>query len=507
MTAALGAGRMQLLRQVGLEHGVLVVAGGGGGLALCQWGLLALKGYLPPSIAHLVDVRLDAYLLVVALTVGLLLLLTFAPFARLRRRDLAARLRAAPRGGASSRESLRTRHGLVAGQVAVSLVLMTLAGLLTGSFVRLDRVDPGYRTADLVATYVSWPTLEGEDADPLRPISLHRQLLEEMRSQPGIRAAASARYLVLDDRPGDMSFEFEGRPVPEGRKKPAADWQVVTPSYFETMGIALDEGRVLDASDDEQAHGAIVVDQAFVNRFLPDEPAIGRRLRFGGEHTGPRWATIVGVVGNVRHAQLDETEKPRVYIAHAQFRRWSNGRPLGALHLIIDTQLPLESAQQLVRSAVERVSQATPVDPLRPIHSLRAQSLLLPRLLALLPTIFSGAALLLAMIGLFGIVVQSVIARRTEMGIRQTLGARRLDLIRVIFWDGFRWALVGGAGGSLVALLLATAVESRLYATSAFDPIVLLGAWLLLAAAVSIACLIPALRAARIDPISLLRSE
>ncbi|MEM9555026.1 MAG: ADOP family duplicated permease [Acidobacteriota bacterium] len=505
LTAALGAGRAQLLRQVGLEHALLVLCGGVGGGLLGVAATLAVRPALPPSIRHLVVPRPDAAWVVGALTVGLLLLVSLLPLVAAHRWNLATRLRGVWRGATASPRGRGVRRALVAGQVALSLVLLTVSGLLTGSFVRLAGVDPGYRTSDLAAMSIAWP--RGDESDPLQPIALHRELLAKVRSMPGVHAAAGARFLVLDDRPGDMSFEFEGRPVPDGRTMPAADWQVVTPGYFDVLGIPLLEGRALAPGDDETALGAIVVDRAFAERFLPGEEVVGRRLRFGGEETGPRWATIVGVVGNVRHAALDEATRPRVYIAHAQFRSWSDGSPINRLHLIVDSELPSSALQSSLRAAVDRVAPGTVADPLQPIESLRARTLLMPRLLALLPSILGAAALALAMIGLFAVVLQTVLARRTEIGIRQALGASRTDVVRTVFWDGFRLALLGGIGGGLASLVTVRAVESQLYGTSAFDPAILAGAWAVLAFAVACACLLPARRAARIDPIQLLRAE
>lgn len=513
LASVLGAGRLRLVRQLAVESALLALAGGLAGAGLAAAALRGLRFLLPATQARWIAV--DARVLGVALGVTAVTALVFGlvPLFQLGGRRLAGVLRTGLRTTAGAVGGQRLRRALTVAQVAVALVLLVCGGLLVESFARLLDVDPGYRVEEVVTAEVGIPS--GRYAADEEVVGFLRRVEERFLSLPGARSVGSAFYLVLDRRPGDLNFEIEGRPVPPDRASPAADWQIVTPGYFPTLGIEPEEGRAFGPGDGAESPGVVMVNRSFVERHFPDSPggdALGRRIHPGGEHTQPKTATIVGVVPDVRQSGLGDEVWPQMYFPHAQFRFWSNAQPARSMAVLVSSPLA-SSSQGLAEMRRAMTASLSEIDPtlalseVRTLEEVRAASVAQPRLLAAVLGVFAVATLFLAAVGLYGVVSQSVGRRLPELGVRRALGAAARDLAGEVVGEAARLTLVGLALGALGAIAAARLVRGLLYGVRPAEPAVLLGVVVLLVLAVALACLRPALRAARVDPAELLRVE
>lgn len=508
LSLALGAGRFHLVRQAVAEAIVLGSSAAVLGLLPTLFGLAVLHRLLPPELAHLVRPTLSPALVATIVTGAVLAIaaLSLVPLGALRGHQLADRLVRFSRGEVGVRSGSRARRALVAGQVAVTVVLLTIGSLLGRGLSRLVAVDPGYATANRTAVRVDAPMGAGRALDA--PVDLHRRVAERVAASPGVARSSAVSAVVLDGSLGDMSFEIEGHPVPENRQKPAADWLVVLPGYFETMGIPLRAGRPLEERDDVASPGAVVVDTTFVARHFPDGDALGQRIRLGGEKTSPRWATIVGIAGEVRHGRLDEEPRPLFYFAHAQFRLWTRGQALADLHHLVVSDGDPARAARAVRRAAADVDPGLAVGDVRPLDDLRDRALGLPRLLAALPTGFSLAALFLAAVGISGVIAAGVTSRRAEIGVRRALGATSDSLVALVVREAALATSLGAVLGAAGAFAVGRWIEARFpMVESAADPATWTIVGLCLLGATLAAGAVPVRRALRVDPSRLLRSD
>lgn len=510
MRAALGAGLRRLAQQLAVENALLAVAGASLGLFLGRGLLIALSRWVPPSQAAFVDPSIGPAVLGVTTVLAAVASLAFGmlPLLHLRGQKPVAALRGT-RTSTADASGRRLRKALMVVQVAVSLLLLTTAGLLGRSFVRLLDVDPGYRTEGLVTVQASLPSA-GYESDQAT-LDFWRRLVADVEARPGVRGATAALFLVLTGPIGDLGFDIEGRETPEGKDKPDADWQVVAPGYFELLDVETLAGRTLTTRDAGGSPGAVVVNRAFVERNFPDAASptdvLGQRLFLGGEHTQPDPATIVGVIPDVRHGSLDERRRPQMYFSHGQFRIWSTGQPIRSMNLIVDSALPLDATRELMAESVLALDPTLPLSQMRSLEEVRHASLTLPRLLAAVLLTFAVATLFLTVVGLYGVVSETVLRRLPELGVRRALGARAADLTRLVVGEGLRLFAAGLAIGAILTLLAGTALRDLLFETSPFEPATYLAMIALLLASVLAACAVPALRAARVDPSKLMRLE
>ena len=510
MRAALGAGVRRLAQQLAVENTLLSLLGGAAGLLFGRGLLLALSTWLPTAQSRLIDPTIDLSLVAGALAFALLGSLTFGllPLLHLRGTRPQTALRST-RTSTTAVGGRRLRQSLMVTQVAVAVTLLSVAGLLGQSFVRLLDVDPGYRTESLVTSQVSLPYAAYGETEAA--LSFWQRLVEEVESRPGIHGASAAVYLVLAGPVGDMGFDVVGRETPEGQDKPDADWQVVMPGYFDLLDIELVAGRPLDERDAEGAPGAVVINRTFVERTFPDaaSPAevLGQRIALGGEQTQPSVATIVGVIPDIRHGSLDAKRQPHMYFSHQQFRFWSSGEPLRSMNLLVDSALAPEATRELLEDAVHALDPTLPLSQMRTLEQVRHSSLTLPRFLAAILLTFAGATLFLTVVGLYGVVSETVVKRLPELGVRRALGARAVDLSRLVVGEGVRLFVVGLALGAVLTGLAATGLRGLLFETSPADPSTHLLVVVVLLGAVLAACALPAARAARVDPSRLMRLE
>jgi putative ABC transport system permease protein len=315
-------------------------------------------------------------------------------------------------------------------------------------------------------------------------------------------------HLPLTGRLGDMNFTIEGRPVPEGQSSPRADWQTVTPGYLGAAGLQLVSGRWIDRGDRSDAEGAVVISETTAATYWPDEDPLGRRFELGGG-AGPGWVTIVGIVRDVTHSGLDAEPTTQMYIPHHQFRFWGSGEAARVMTFLLRAEPgadPLALAPSF-RQAVREANPAIAVSDMQTMDAVLSRSVSRPRAMTWLLAVFSGLALTLAAIGVYGVMAYSVSERRRELAIRIALGARPGQIVRPVLGQGLAMIGVGIGLGLAGALVTSRAVGSLLYAVSPTDPAVLVGVAAVLAVVGLLACWAPALRATRVDPMIPLRAE
>ena len=503
---ALGAGRGRIVSQILVESLVLATGGALLGVLVAIGATELLVGVVPGNLPRMDAVRVDGPVLAFGLATALLsgLLFGAGPAFYASRGDVTSRLGSGWRETGSGR-GVRLRRWLVIAQVAVAVVLAASAALMTRSLIALSSVDPGFRTENVISARVGVPSSRYPDAQDA--IGFFEEFLQEVEALPGVTRAGAVTNLPLATRLGDMSFELEEERIPEGRDKPDADWQVVTPGYFETLQLRLVSGRYIDGTDRSDAPGAVVVNRTMAELHWPGQNPLGRRIRLGGQRTEPRWAEVVGVVEDVRHLSLDQADRAQMYFAHAQFRFWSSGAPVRTLSLVAQSALP---AADLGRSLRSRLADRDPELALYGLSTLadaRSRSMARSRFTGALMASFSGLALALALVGVYGVMVYAVRQRIREFGIRIALGAAPTSVIARVFRNAGFIVLAGVSVGLLATLALSGILRGFLYGVSPTDPVSLAVTVAAVAVATFLASYLPARTAARADPIMALRAE
>ena len=496
---AIGAGRLQLLRQSVVECLVFTAAGGALGLVIASWLLHALLSSYPPDselvqVAAAIDPRVLAFGAAVSLLAGILF--GVGPAYRASRLDPARTLRGQGRGVASpAREALRFRSGLVTAQVALTLVLLVTAGLFAESLRNLARVELGFRVDHVISFSLS-PGLTGYTSE--RTQALARRLTEDLRALPGVRSATAAQIATLTGNDSGGSIKTEGPEL--SRELSYARRNRVGPDYFVTLGIPLRQGRSIQWTDDARTPKVAVVNETFATRFFP-KGALGARFRFGGGPDQPPDTEIVGVVADSVGSSVDEKRVPYAFMSYLQFP------DLSRLTFYVRTEQSPESLGPAVREAVRRADPQLPVDDLKTLETQLDESLTTERLTMLLSASFAALATLLAAVGIYGVLAFAVAQRRQEIGVRMALGADPATVRRLILSEVGRFLLVGGAVGLPAAYALARVVQSILFGVGAASWRAFAAGAAVLAGVALLAGYLPARRASRVDPLDALRSE
>ena len=489
--AALGAGRARLVRQMVVESLVLAVFGGALGFLVAVWGVDLLLAAGPRDLPRASHVRVDGAVLAFALAASLTSGLLFGLMPALASTD--ASLGGALRGGnaSSAPRPRRLRRALVAADVALALVLLSGTALLLRSFSNVVHVDPGFDPKGAVALTL------GFSGDDQKHRTIFNATLQRLRDLPGSEAAGGVDYAPLSGVANDANFEIEGRPIPAGAQPPDEEIRIVTPGWFEAMRIPAVRGRVFGATDGPQALPVVTVNDALARKYWPDTDPLGRRLRLFGD---PRWWTVAGVVGNIREFGLDADVPPTLYVPFDQL-------PAASLTLVVRSKM---AARDLVRGAQAVISS---VDPslaawqVQPIGEMLSASLAQRTFALEILQGFAAVALLLAGLGLYGVLAYAVAQRTREIGVRMALGARPVQALVLV---GRESLAVVGAGvllGIAGALASARMISGLLFGIGPADPLALLGAAAVLGAVALIATLLPARRAALVDPAVALRAE
>lgn len=502
LRGALGGTRWHVVRQLLAEAGVLAFVGVLAGVALSAWGIEALRAFGPGDIPLLSDVRLDAVVLAYAAVVGVVCTLVFglAPAWRAGRTDLATALKA--RRGAGSKRHGRLRAAVLVGQLALSMVLLVGAGLLTRSFITLQSVDYGFQPERLLAVGITLPYARYGDAAE-RDAFIGR-VVEDLTALPGIDAAGATTEPPIIGFDNTFSFMIAGRPTPQPGSQQDVQVRLVTPTYFAAMQIPIIGGRSFSNFDREGQPDVVIVNRSFARQYWPDGDAVGQRIGFA-DQDGP-WLEVVGVAGDTRHFGLDRTEGAAIYAPHAQKAEkpwwWMNQ----VTFMIRTHGEPLEVIPA-VRRVVWALDERLPMREAAPVTALYAESGARRRFAAGLTIGFAGLATVLGLFGIFGVVSYSVAQREREFGVRVALGAEGRRIVLSVLRHGLVLAGAGVALGAVGALFLTRFLRSMLFGVTATDPLTFASTALLLVGVALLASYVPARRAARIDPMEALRSD
>ncbi len=506
--AALGAGRTRLVRQLVTESVVLALAGGGLGIALAFAALTRLKAALPMGIPRLAEAAIDGRVLafVTLLAVATGLAFGVLPALRAARVDLAQAVKASAQRS-PDRSALGLRRSLIVGEVALAVVLVIGAGLLMRSLWHLTHVDPGFRSAQVLTARVS-PS-PSACADRSTCIAFYAELLRLARDLDGVTDAAAANVLPLGDEVPFLPVEVEGQPLRPAEKPAPLAWTgAVTPDYFRVLGIPVLRGRTFTDADGERTSRVVVVSEATARRFWPGEDALGKQVRVVFEE-GAR--TVVGVVGDVRQYNLAGTIPGHIgggalYMPYPQSVTIARQLP-AAMSLLLRTTAPSARVAGEVRALVARLNPNVPISEVKPLEAIVSDSTVDSRSLVVVFAAFGATALLLAAIGIYGVVSYSSAQRTYEIGVRMALGATRRSIFGLTLGQSLRLALVGLGLGSLAALGLTRTLSAFLYGITATDPTTYLAVGVLLVATALLAGFLPARRAASIEPRSALRVD
>ena len=497
---ALGAGRPRIIRQLLTESFVLALAGGALGLVLAAWGVRLLRSVVPdmfPMLQHMsVDVPVLAFTFGISILTGLLFGLV--PAWRSSRTDLNTTLKEAAGRSESSGGSHRIRGFLLASEVALAVLLSVSAGLLLRSFVRVTEVNAGVRTANILTMNVSLPEVKYDTE--LKRATFYKNLIERLDTLPGVRSAGAVVFLplrvsILSFRIWVNSFVIEGRPPVPQDQQPQADYRPATPGYFNTMGIALRQGRLFDQHDDQDAKRVVLVNEAMVRKHFAHENPLGQHIVMG------KPMEIVGVVADAKLYGLDAPVEPAVYVPHAQHSGESS------MAVVVRTEGDPAAIASAVRREILKLDPEQPISNVRTMDKVLSDSLMLRRVSMLLLTVFASLALTLATVGIYGLTAYSVSRRTHEIGLRVALGASQSKILRLVVGRGLVTSLIGAAIGVGAALMLTRGLSGMLYGVTTTDALVFAGVPLLLIAVSALASYVPARKATRIDPLAALRYE
>ncbi|HEX5706320.1 MAG TPA: ABC transporter permease, partial [Pyrinomonadaceae bacterium] len=496
---ALGASRWRIMRQLLTESLLLSLAGGAVGLLLAWWGVDVLSAAVPADIPRVKEIALDRNVLFFTLGVSVLTGLVFgiAPALQASRPDFSEALKEGGRGSAEGFRSNRLRGLLVVTEVALSLVLLVGAGLLIRSFRSLQAVSPGFDARDALTAGVALSTTKYREE--AQQAAFFERVMERVAALPGVEAAGGVEPLPMSGNGWQTSFDIEGRPAAPPGERMTSHTRVISPGYFRAMGIPLLRGRALDERDTADAPKVIVVSETFAKKFFPGEEIIGRRVKptLARDFT----AEIVGVVGDVKHQDLEREVTPEYYASYKQ-------APQPFMTLVVrgrgDDAAALTAA---VRGAVLEVDANQPVYGVKTMGQWMSESAARRRFNTVVLAVFAAVALLLAGVGIFGVMNYSVARRTHEIGVRMALGAQGRDVFRLVVGQGMALVAAGVVVGLFGALVLTRFISSLLFGVTASDPVTFAGVALVLAAVALFACYLPARRATKVDPMVALRYE
>jgi putative ABC transport system permease protein len=498
--AALGAGRAGLVRQMLVESTVLALIGGAAGLLIASWGKAALLRLSPVAIPRLDEAALDLRVLAFTLGVAILTGVVFglAPALQVVRTSPQSTLKEGGRGIAGDARG-RMRSVLVASQLGLALVLLVGTGLAVQSFAHARRVAPGFEAGHALTARVSLPTTRYAE-DP-QVLGFFTRLEEQLRGMPGVMGVSFANALPIAGGGPFYSFTIDGAPAPAPGDAPDANVRIVSTEHFAQLRIPLRAGRLPDSHDRSESPQVAVVNETLVREVMRGENPLGKRISFASDDQGkPLWNEIVGVVGDVKHQGLDRNEVRAVYLPLAQTATRS-------MAIVLRSGESPEKLTSGLLSAVRAVDPGLPVYSVRTYDQIVRVSLQARRFAMLLLGFFAVVGLALAAVGIYGVLSYAVTQRRQEIAVRMALGAARRDVVQMVVRQGMTLAGVGLALGTLASLLVLSLSSTLLFEISPFDPVALGSAVLLLGAISLAACLVPATRAAAVDPMVALRHE
>jgi len=497
---ALGASRSRVVRLLLTESVLLAIVGGAIGLLLAIWSLDLLVSLKPANLPRLSEIGVNRAVFLFTAAVSILTGVFFGlvPAWQVSKTDLNEGLKESGRGSDAPRRQ-RMRSLLVISEVALSIVLLVGAGLMIRSFARLLAVDPGFKPDHVLTAFVSLPVAKYSKRE--EQVAFFDQSLERLRNLPGVSAAG-----VVTDIPlyggSSTGFDVDGRQPALPGQRAMTDYRIISPDYFAAMGMRMLKGRAFTHSDSETAPGVVIINETLATRYFASEDPIGKRL----DLSGPKdLREIVGVVADVRNYGVDAEVKPEVYVPLLQSAPEYLANLVSALTIVIRSTIDPTALTQTLREQVQALDKDQPVSAIKTMEGYLDESIAQRRFNMLLLGVFAGLALILAAVGIYGVISYTVTQRTHEMGIRIALGARGRDILRLVFSSSMATSITGIVIGLAAAFALTRLLRSLLYQVTATDPVVFATIPLLLLTVAAIATYIPARRAMKVNPITALR--
>jgi predicted permease len=501
-----GATRGRLIRQMTTESLLLAFLGAIVGLLLAWWGINSLLALSPAGMPRLSEVGLDARVLVFTLVVTILSGSFFGilPAVKASKVDLNEELKSGGRSGNDGTGRNRVRSALVVAEIAISLVLLLSAGLLIKSFSRLQEVKPGFEPENLLAVRLSLPRTRYADREAV--VSFYDQLLPQFEGLPGVSAVGAVSALPLSSTRASIEFTIEGRPSPQNEVW-RSDYRIAGTGYFRVMKIPLLRGREFSEQDNARTTPVAIISETLARRFWPDANPVGARISIDDNNQGPRPVEVVGVVGDVKHLSLEEEPTPHVYLPLRQLHEDGVVWMTNNQYWLIRSEVPPLNLASAVQRAIRKVDPEVPASNIKLMEQYLSDSVSPRRFNLWLLTVFAAAALVLATVGIYGVMSYSVTQRTREIGVRMALGAQRSDILRMVVGHGMLLAVAGLAAGLAGALALSRLMGGLLYQVSTTDPATYIVLTFFLLLVTLAACLVPARRAMKVDPMVALRYE
>jgi putative ABC transport system permease protein len=497
---ALGAGRARMVRQLLTESALLGLLGGFAGVLLAASSIWSLRPFLPSEVIQISPIHVGGSVLAFALLLSLAAVLTFglAPALFATGSNLQANFK---EGGERTGHhgGQHVRSFLAIAEISLAMVLLVAGGLLMRSFALVTSVDPGFDPTNVMEAEVSLPQFQY--STPQQWTAFSNELLARLHAQPALRDSALAAPLPMDRQgPANLGFSIVGNPPLPPGKSTTADYATVSPDYFRVMRIPLLRGRFFSEQDSPSDPNVAIISETLARRYFPNQDPIGRQMKFGFPPNGNVSREIIGVVGDLRDVALSRKPGPMMYVPFAQ-------APLYGGEVVVRSSLSASSIAAGIRQTVQSIDTNLPVTDFESFPEAVGASVAQERFRTLLMSSFSGIALILAAVGIFGVISYSASQRTHEIGIRMALGAQRRNVLRLILGQGAKLALLGLGAGVLAALLLSRLMGSLLYGVSATDPLTFGTVAIVLLGVAVTACYIPARRAMRVDPMVALRHE
>lgn len=496
LRAALGAGRIRLVRQMLTESILLAVMGGILGVLLAYWGIQVLVAFGPDNIPRLNEITINLRVLVFTLAISLLTgaLFGLVPALQASRPDLNDALKEGSRGSTGGRSGT-FRNIFVVAEVSLALVLLIGAGLMIRSFLRLQSVETGFDAQNVLTMRVQLPGKKY--GEPHQIVDFFKQAQDRIAAVPGVQAVGAISYLPLTGPAARDGFKIIGQPEPGPGQEPPCEVRVITPTYFRAMGIPLLKGRLLDERDTKDSH-VLLINEALAKKHFPNEDPVGKRIAVS-------WSEgivdeIVGVVGDIKEGALDKDPEPAIYWTHPR-------EPYSGMALVVRTSNDARRFSTAVQKEIRGLDPEQPIADVRTMEQVVAKSIARPRFNTLLLAIFAGVALVLASVGLYGVMNYSATQRTHEVGIRMALGATRGDIMRLVVGNGMLLTLIGIAIGVIGSLGLTRLMQTFLFGIGTTDAVTFTGVSALLVAVALVANYIPARKATRVNPVIALRYE